>query len=282
MMRDTAATLIGTLAVLLVLGGWAIVETNTGPFEHELAPAEHATELEGTYVVRDGAASSPVCRSPGTEQTCDPETELAIELAGLPRLGEQAAYAAFLADDQRLEPLGALEASGGAHELAFTGDVDGDDYGTLMLALADAEDTTTPAFELHAWALPTSGGEMIPLEEGAPIQLAPAEGHLNLAQIGAVEVAITAETRLTGLPAPGGWSYEAWLVDDEVDRWTALGELEADEQGGYALDARVERVTLADQDRLLVTLEPPAATASGVPGGFPVVGTAVQADSLLG
>lgn len=278
--RDATVTAIGGLAVLLALGGWAIVEANTGPFEHELGPAEHGTQLEGTYLVRDGSASSPLCGSPGTEEACDPETEIDIVLTGLPVLGGQAAYAAFLTDGQRTIPLGPLEAHDGIHALGFMGEVDGDVYGVLMLALADADDPTTPVVELHTWTLPTSGGETVSLDESADIRLAPAEGSLSLAQIGAVEIAVTADARIEGLPAADGWHYEAWLVDEEAGAWTALGELASDEET-HVLDARMERVHLVDQDRFLVTLEPPAA-AGDEPAGFPVAQTAVQADRLLG
>lgn len=270
--------LVGALTIAIVVTGLVIVEANTGPFQHRVQPTVVPVELAGTYTVEDGSASSPWCSSQVADQACDPSTEIELAIEGLPSLAG-AGYAAFLVDGDRREPLGELEATEEAHELAYTGDVDADTFEHLRLAIVDA--SGSQPVPLHDQLLPTSGGDAMPMDDAFAVQLGEASGDLALAQIGAVEIAVTADARIEGLPEAGDWRYEAWLVDDDTSRWTPLGELATDADGPQRLDARQERVKLADQDRFLVTLEPPTDARMAEPGGFPVADGTLQAETLL-
>lgn len=270
--KDRFLLVAGGLTIGLVVFGLAVVEANTGPFPHEVRPANVSADLSGTYTVREGSGS-PFCQA--AQDTCDPETEIDVRIEGLPEL-DRARYGAQLVDGERVHALGTLEATGGGHELRTVDAVDGDAFDELRLTLVHG---SAEPVDLRAQPLPTSGGETVPLEASLEPVVGQARGGVSLAQIGAVEVAVTASGTLEGLPAFDGWSYRAWLADDEQGQWTALGDLEPGSEGRHHLDARVARVTLADQDRFLVTLEPAGETGQQ-PGGFPVGQTAVQADSL--
>lgn len=266
---------IGAVTIVVIVAGLAIVEANTGPFPHEARPASHATSLEGTYLVEQGSAS-PICGA--ASEACEPSTVIEVTIAGLPHLDGDLGYAAELARDGDTVPLGSLEASDDGHRLAFEGPVDGDAYEDLRIGLA-AANASAPDLVVQAVELPTSGGDEVEMAVEGRAQLAEASGEVSLAQIGAVEIAVTAEVRIEGLPATELGTYHAWLVDDDASAWTSLGEIAANE-GNHGLDARQERVRLADQDRFLVTLE--AGEPGARPGGFAVVETPVDADRLLG
>lgn len=273
--QDRGILLTGGLAIALTVAGLAVVEANTGPFDHELEHATHDIELTGTYTVEDGSASSPVCQNDPSGDVCSPETRIEATIDGLPPLADGSAYGAFLVDGDDILALGALEPGPDGHRLSFEGDVDADTYEYLRFSIVSDEDPSEQACVLRDQMLPTSGGDAMPIEDGFEVPPRTIEGEASLAQIGAVEVAITASATIDGLPPLQGWSYEAWLVDDEAT-WTSLGSLERGEDV-HRLDARIERVTLADQDRFLVTIEP---GEQAEPGGFPVVETPVEADSL--
>lgn len=271
-------TVVGVVAVVLVLGGLAVVETNTGPFEHEVTAVEHATTLEGTLLVEEGSASE-LCASPAGDQACQPRSELDLTLEGWPRLEGPMAYRAVLVDGDARVDLGVLAHEAGEHRLRFDGDVDAEAYQTLHVGLARAGASGGVAFALLEVPVPDSGGEPVPVEATADTRLAPVQGDLRVAQIGAVEVAVTTSARIEGLPAREGWSYRAWLVDDEGPAFTPLGEV-SEPDGAGLVDARSERVHLVDQDRFLVTLEPADSAAGPAASGFPVAGASIEASSL--
>lgn len=279
--QDRVLLVTGALAVGVFLVGWAAVEANTGPFEHDLEAASSPAELSGTYTVNGGSASSPLCGSEPTGQLCEPETVAEITVEGLPASTE-IPLAAWLVDAEGAHALGTLEDQDGVHRLSATEVVDGDAYERLVVGLADPEAPDRIAFPLHEEPLPTSGGETRQLSTSFDARIAPVEGSLSLAQIGAVEVAVTASATVEGLPRAEGWTYATWLVDEDTSAWTSLGVLEHDGDAGSGhLDARVERVTLADQERFVVTLEP-AGVDARAPVGFPLAEAGVQAQALFG
>lgn len=277
--QERVVLVAGALTVAVVVFGLAVVEANTGPFEHEVEAVEVSTALEGTYIVRQGSASA-VCSS--VEEVCDPETELVLAIEGLPRLAGDARYGAFLAEGERVQALDVLDPGEEEHRLTVVRSIDGDAYDALVLGLVDASEPRRLVFALHELELPTSGGERVPVAADVQASLAPARGELSLAQIGAVEVAVTAEASIEGLPAARDWSYEAWLVDEDTRTSTWLGSLAQDDEGeSHRFDARIARLTLADQDRFLLTLHAPSSSTPGEPLGFPVADVPVEADSLF-
>lgn len=277
--RDRVVLVAGAFSVALVLVGLAAVEANTGPFEHEVAPVEHATELDGSLLVEEGSTST-LCSSPAAE-VCQPRTELELVLEGLPSLEAPAAYRVVLVDGDRRVTVGELEPDSGAHRLSVEAEIDTEAFEVLRVGLDRAGSSGALAFALLEVDVPDSGGERVPVTASADVRLASVAGQVDLAQIGAFEVAVTASARIEGLAAHEGWTYRAWLVDDAGPTWTPLGEVATVDETGR-VDARVERVHLVDQDRFLVTLEP--ADGDGEPegpAGFPVAGATVEASSLL-
>lgn len=277
--QDRILLVTGALTVTLVVFGLAVVEANTGPFEHDVQPAAVQADLAGEYTVREGSAST-TCQV--AEAACEPRTEIDVTIEGLPRLGGEASYGLFLAEGSRLHALGLLSRTEEALSLEASEAVDGDDYERLLLGLVEQRTPERLLFALDAAPLPTSGGETVALEASLAPAVGQAEGQVSLAQIGAVEVAVTADATVDGLPRAEDWTYEAWLVDEDAAEATWLGTLDPDRRRGeHGLDVRVARVTLADQETFLVTLEAPDTDAPTEPRGFPVASVPVDADSLF-
>lgn len=274
--RDRVLAVGGGFALALVLGGLAVVEANTGPFPHEVGSAPLEADLQGTFLVeRDG---SPTCGPDGASGVCDPpRTEVVLRTEGLPNLGADGTYAAALASPSDRLALGALERTSGGHELAFADEVDGDRYESLVLAATLPGHRDAEAVPVAEVPLPTSDGEAVEL--GAELETLPAEpsGRLDLAQIGAVEVAVTARGTVAGVPGGPAWEPTAWLLDGSSA--TRLGAMERVGDGVAEADFREARVVLAEQDRFLVTLEPAGAGDPARPG-LPLAEAPVQAQNL--
>lgn len=274
--RDRVLAVGGGLAVALVLGGLVVVEANTGPFPHEVGSAPLDAQLQGTFLVeRDG---SPTCGPDGASGVCDPpRTEVVLRIEGLPSLGADGAYEAALTSPSDRLSLGTLERASGGHELAYAAEVDGDRYSSLVLEATLPGHRDAEAVPVAEVPLPTSGGEAVEL--GADLGSLPAEpsGRVDLAQIGAVEVAVTARGTVVGVPGGPAWVPTAWLLDGSSA--THLGAMEQVGDGEAEADFREARVVLAEQDRLLVTLEPAGAVDRAQPG-LPLADAPVQARSL--
>ncbi len=269
--RDRVVAIVGALAIVLAIAGLAIVEARTGPFDHRIDPATASVSLSGTIQVTAGGpagtdgticmAGPPVCQ--------DPTTEVDLELTGLPVLRGSTGYAGFLIGSDQVLPLGALTLEGGSYHLETTEAADGRDLDRLVIRLTQEPDPESPS-PLVVLEVPVDLSDgAAELADRFEAGLGSIQGQLSVAQIGAVEVSSIADTRVEGLVSEPGWSYRAWFVDDEVH--TPLGELSQEEDGAWTLDARVEHVILADQDRFLVTVEPEGSSQDVVPAGFPVL-----------
>ncbi len=51
-------------------------------------------------------------------------------------------------------------------------------------------------------------------------------------------------------------TYEAWLVDDDIDLRISIGTFDVDDEGNYELDIDVVKEDILDTDSVIVTLEP--------------------------
>lgn len=271
--RDRIVAVGGAVAVVVIVVGLAAVEANTGPFPHEVGPAALDAELTGTFLVeRD---DGPGCGTdlPGS---CDPpRTEIGVRVSGLPHLGSGARYVGLLEAGGDEETLASLEPASGAHEIAWAGEVDGDRFDRLVVEARLEDGSDGVPVLVHP--LPTSDGETAALRDRFPTVAVTPSGRVELAQIGAVEVAVTARGTVSGLPEAPGWTPTAWLVDGR-DVPTSLGAMEGTGEGMVEVDAREERVVLVEQERFLVTLEPDGG-GDGV-RGLPVAETTVEARSL--
>lgn len=272
--RDAFVALVGGLALTLAVAGWVLVEVRSGPFEHPVSSPGSTATLEGTY------RASPASTAGGLEEPCrttvepacqQPRTQLDLRVVGLPSLGDAMVYAGFLVGPDRSVPVGPLERGDGAHTVSFDGNVSGEGLKTLAIKVGLADSTGEPSpFLVHEVPLPGEG-ESPELQDRFEASLGPVGGRLEVAQVGAVEVSTSAHARLENLPRHPGWTYRGWFVDEDAHAVTRLGELDASGDQ-TVLDVRVERVVLADQDRLVVTLVPGFLDPSGESlQGFPVV-----------
>lgn len=269
--RDRVVAIIGALAIVLAIIGLVLVEARTGPFDHGVGPATASTDVSGTLqVTADGPAGTDgtLCTA-GLPVCDDPTTEVDLELTGLPGLPGTPGYAGFLIGPDQVLALGMLTLEDGSYHLEATEDADGRDLDRLVISLAPEPDPGTPSpFVVLEVPVDLSDGAA-ELTDRFEAGVGLVQGQLSVAQVGAVEVSAIADIQVEGLVAEPGWLYRAWFVDGEVH--TPLGELSQAEDGAWTLDARVEHVILADQDRFLVTLVPEGTAQDGVPAGFPVV-----------
>lgn len=271
--RDAVLAVGGGLAVAVILAGLVVVEANTGPFHHEVGPAPLEASVSGTFLVESD--DSATCQAGSCEP---PRTEVTLRLPGLPRFPGEASYVASLATPEHRTELETLEpGAGGDHVLAYEGEVDGDAFETLHVTAQAPGASPGEGVAVAAVELPTSDGQAVPLEADLPPLAPEASGEVELAQIGAVEVAITARGTVAGLPEAPGWTAAAWLVDDEAGA-TSLDAMEDVGDGEARVDHREARVTLAEQESFLVTLEP----SGDVDGGptLPVASAPVDARTL--
>lgn len=264
--------IVGALAILIAVAGLVIVEARSGPFDHRIGQATVSTALSGTIQVTTGgpagtdgtlcAAGPPVCE--------DPTTEVDLEMTGLPVLQGPASYAGFLTGADRVLPLGVLSLDGETYHLETTEDEDARELDRLVISLTQGSDPEAPSPFVVLEVPVDLGDGAAELADRFEAGLGPIQGRLSVAQVGAAEVSATADAMIEGLAAEPGWTYRAWFVDEEgVD--TPLGELSQEDAGTWVLDARVERVILAEQDRFLVTLLPEGSIQGDGPAGFPVV-----------
>lgn len=270
--RDRVVAIVGAVAILLAVAGLVIVEARTGPFDHPIGQATSSTALSGTIQVTSGgpAGTDGALCTAGPPFCDDPTTEVDLELTGLPVLQGSAGYAGFLTGTDQILPLGLLALDGETYHLETKEDADARDLDRLVISLIQGPDPETPSpFVVLAVPVELSDGDA-ELADRFEVGLGPIQGRLSVAQVGAVEVSATADATIEGLAAEPGWTYLAWFVDDEGVH-TPLGELSTGDGGVWTLDARVERVTLAVQERFVVTLEPVEAEGSSGPAGFPVV-----------
>lgn len=263
--------IVGALAILVAIAGLVIVEARTGPFEHPIGQATTSAALSGTLQVTSGGpagADGALCTA-GPPVCDDPSTEVDLELTELPVLPGSTGYAGFLLGPDQVLPLGVLTLEGGSYHLETTEDADGRDLDRLVISLTQVPDPESPSpFVVLEVPVDLSDGST-ELADRFEAGLGSIQGRLSVAQVGAVEVSATADARVQGLVSEPGWLYRAWFVDDEVH--TPLGELSQGDDDAWTLDARVEHVILADQDRFLVTVEPEGSSQDAVPTGFPVV-----------
>jgi hypothetical protein len=275
--QDRVLLAAAVLVAVVVVGGLVVVQANTGPYAHEAEPADHRAQMSGSYVVQTGPEACPD-RGP----SCPARTTVDLTIDGLPALDGQTRYGLFLADGDRLTPLGALETERGVPQLTTVARGDGDARERLVLGLVEASRPNALVLALGDVELPASGGDAVDLEATLRPGLDAVGGTVELDSVGAVESAVTVSATIDELPSAGAWGYHAWLVDEDAERWSSLGGLEGYQRAStLEVDARLGGQALADQDRFVVTIEPPAAGAAAEPEGLAVVDLPVQADGLL-
>lgn len=245
-MRPGLVLLLAATVVALAGSGLVAVALREGPIDATLDPVRVAATAEGSYESRAGGAVLGVCPTP----PCSPRTAIDIRFQGLPDVP----YTARLDGASRAE-LGALQREGDGHVLRWEEAEDHTDKDRIVLVLAGRD--VTALFVQPGTAFQVAGS-MSMLWATAPARV-----HLN--EIGAFTVSTVALAELDE-EAPEGWEYRARLEGRD-------GAIDLGAFSGTALDARVERVRLEDQDRFVVSLHPAGADPESL--GFPVLAAAL-------
>ncbi len=232
-----------------------------GPIDSALAPAAVDATAEGTWhAVPDRTPAPAPAPVPGIclDPPCSASATLDLRIRGLPELP----YGARL-EGGASQDLGLLVFDGAAHVMRWSEAADHTDKLRLVITLADQ---------------PIAGIDIRPSAE--PVSLdGPVEanwridgGQVRLNEIGGVTISTVVTINVQGVPPPG-WTLHAFL--DRPGGATELGALAKSGSGSDGgsggvshLDARVERLPLEDQDRLVVVLRRDAAQDSP---GFPVL-----------
>ena len=246
--RGLAVGIVGALVLALAAAGLAVGWLREGPRDVEAMPAFVAADVSGTLGRRPaGTTVGGLCPVP----PCEPRTSVELVLAGLPALP----YVARLEGASSAVDLGPLLELDGAHGVDWEAAEDHGDKDTFVLAVAGRDVARHPVVWPQGTGTLRVGWELV-VGWGA----APAHVHLN--EVGAVTVSTVALAELDEAP-PAGLEFRAALRDGPglVD----LGTFET--QGGRSvLDGRVERVRLADHDRVVVVLVVEGrATGEGLP-----------------
>lgn len=239
---------VGTVgAIVILLSVAALIEHSQreGPIEATLEPVAVDVRASGGYHARP--ANEPVlglCHQP----PCEPYTRIDVRIHGLPPGDYQARL-----EGASTERLGSLVPAGDAFRVAWDREQsDQTDKERLVLSLAGRD---VAQFRLRPSAEPIQVDETV----AASWHAAPAQ--VRLTEIGGVTISTVAKGRVAETP-PAGWEFHAHL-EGQGGR-VLLGTLDVVD-GEAVLDARVERVPLEDQDRIVVVLRPVGSAGPGFP-----------------
>lgn len=249
-MRGVFVGIVGAAAILLSIAALVEHEQRAGPIDTTLEPVALDIHTVGTYHARP--ANEPVaglCPTP----PCEPHTDIDLRFEGLP----PAAYTARL-DGSSSQGLGPLKAQGDAQFLQWTERSDHTDKDRLVIVLAGRD---IASFAVGPRAEPRPIDQTV----AGSWDATPVEVHFG--EIGGITISTVAKARLADAP-PDGWAFYARL--EGPGGTVEMGPLERGENGAV-LDARVERVALEDQERMVVDLRPVGAAQAG----FPVLATPI-------
>lgn len=246
--------IVGGLAIALAVLGLLLDPLRPGPFDVDLAPDGVPIRSTGGYNAQ-GVGTSPLCLA----TACPASTSIDLRVEGLPPLP----YTARLEGSGGTIELGPLALQpDGSQRLQWSRAEDHTGKSSLVLLVAGSP--------VHAWPVGPSATPRSLDASGVAALPEPPTPTVHVGQIGAVTVSAVAQAQARW-QAPAGWTLSVLLEGDA--RRHVLGAFEPDGQDGLVLDARVERVRLADDQRLVAMLHPDGTDPTR---GFPV------ASGLLG
>lgn len=223
-MHGAVATALAAAVVAASAYGLLAIDSRAGPLDLQLQPVAANVEVTGTSEARPDTRVAGLCLEP----PCDPLTALDLRMEGLP----EGPYQVRLQGDGELA-IGPLVATGGAHVLRWSEAADHRDKGLLVLSLG--------GHDLAALELPQGEG---PREVAAVLSLDWGPGATaRLQEIGGFTVSTLVELRLD--EATPGWERHAYLEG-------GAGRVDLGRLHDGRLDARLERVGIEHQDRLVV------------------------------
>ena len=241
-MRSWPVAVVAAIALALPIVGLFEVAGRAGPIDTMLQPETMEAAAVGFFMTRGDTSVLGVCPNP----PCAAGTTIDLRIRGLPEVP----YAARLVGQSTVH-LGPLAWNDDEARLLWTDDEEHADKDRLELLLAGRA--------IASWSLRGSNvdlGGLFAASWGA------AKTPVHLAEIGMITISTIAEAILAESP-PDGWVFRAILEGSSgrID----IGELSGD---GTILDARVVRIPLEDQQRIVIVIIP----AGDVVGpGFPVL-----------
>jgi hypothetical protein len=281
--------LVGASVVALALAGIVEIDARAGPYEQPLTPAAVPYEATGSYraMAAEGTTGpGGICVPDQVGGACrEARTIVELSIQGLPHMGDEAAYVAFLAGaGVDPLPLGALTRADGAHGVQFDEPRDATSYRQFVVTLETDPEAQAPG-PLRVYARDVAGqGRSQPLDLAAAgvAIVVDGQGLVRLAEIGAMSKSVTAVGQLSGAPPVEGWTNHLWFASltTPTDH-TYLGPLERtdDPTADAVLDARVEHLRLEDQRQLLITLVPEdSELAPSGPIGFPAFSASIPTE----
>lgn len=245
-MRGRFVGIVG--ATVLALSILALVEheNRAGPYDLELEPTPLDLRLQGMYHARPDQSVVPgVC----TPDPCRPYTSIEVRVDGLP----PALYEARL-DGEGTRAVGPLVPDGAGFLLRWSEVEDHTSKQRLVILLAGrdiASIAVGPSVEPRR------------IDTAAVAMWPGSGGSVHLAEIGGVTISTMVRLQVSDGPPPG-WSLHAHL--EGAAGTVPLGALDV-EDGKASGEARIERLPLEDQRRVVVLLRPDTMAA----GGFPIL-----------
>lgn len=223
---------VGVIAIALSVTGLLLDAVRPGPVDVQLSPAQVPLQASGSYLAEANPAGPlGVCLA----EACTPRTRIDLRLDGLPA----GTYEARLEGPGESLGLGPLTTVGSTQVLNVDRPEDHTDKTRLVLLHV--------GLALHAWDV--GAGERS-LDGPVPASFGFAPVRLHLDEIGAVTVSTTGKATFD-VALPSSVTLVARL--ESGSGAVVLGTFERTSVG-FVLDGRIERVRLAEQDRITVYL----------------------------
>lgn len=267
--------------VIAVVGGLVMVgsvsmlveiDARAGPYESILVPATQRVASEGHYQATGPTGSiGPfgVCIPDQPAGACSPaRLDVSLRLAGLPDLGDYGSWVVSLTGPA--EPtlrLGALGRADGAHQGAWSPELDGRGFDRIVVGLEtdEAAGESMPVVGFERVIDDAGAGQRVDLGGEYVMRVAGGSGSVRLTEIGGFGISVTAVGELLA-DRLGAWTYHAWIErTDAPGEWTYLGAWEWVDAARATLDSRVASVRLEDHDRFVTVVVPPASNEVGPP-----------------
>lgn len=267
---DTVVGFVGAAILLVALIGVFVYESKA-PAEDSLNLERKTMELAG-----DGSASlrgqepaqPPIPCNPAVPQTCRaPATAIFLNLTGLPMVGQDLHFVAFLKKSDGALRLNELTQTAGKHSLSYTDSQDRTAYqqGQLVVTLELASNPDTPS-NIPVYSKSLAGARTDLGVPAAPFTLATGNHTVKL-QEGDSGLRVTIE--FAGLANYSGYDYRVWAFKGQnATEFTFEGNVT---EGAGSFDATTSFVLGGSRSdwTILVTLENEKAKTKG-PMGFPL------------
>lgn len=260
---DTLVGIVGAVILTIALIGVFVYEANAPGGGEEFDSSQHAVEADGSQSYQEG--------DPGTPPVIDPTPgvyTLECSVEGLPELGGELYYGAFLKKPSETVSAGTLSKSGRTYNCDYTSTEDHTDATQLLITLETSQNPNRPGVPLFNATfenndqLTFSGNITLALSE---------QQSLAVSQGGGT---ITVSGTLSNLPVRDGFMYRIWAHDDAEGGavWRVVANISMPESGSTfstEVDGTASGAVEGGFDRLVISLEKEGSTQTEM-SGFPV------------